>query len=219
MTPMSDPADMRRGYLHGRLDDSEHALTSHTWLDQFTLWFDDASADPAVVEANAMQVATVGADGTPSVRTVLLKGFDARGIVFFTNYDSAKGHDIAANPNAAAVFAWLPHERQVRFGGPIVQVSAAETDAYFASRPRGSQLGAWASPQSEIVASREELERAYADVEARFAGGPVPTPPHWGGYRIAPEYVEFWQGRADRLHDRLRYRHDGQRWVIERLAP
>jgi pyridoxamine 5'-phosphate oxidase len=219
MTPMSDPADMRRGYLHGRLDDPEHALTAHTWLDQFTLWFDDAAVDPAVVEANAMQVATVGADGKPSVRTVLLKGLDARGIVFFTNYDSAKGRDIEANPNAAAVFAWLAHERQVRFGGPIVQVSAAETDAYFASRPRGSQLGAWASPQSEIVTSREELERAYAEVEARFAGGPVPTPPRWGGYRIAPQYVEFWQGRADRLHDRLRYRHDGRRWLIERLAP
>lgn len=216
---MGDPADMRRTYLRGRLDDPEHALTSHTWLDQFRLWFEDAGADPAVVEANAMQVATADADGKPSVRTVLLKGFDERGIVFFTNYDSAKARDIAANPHAAAVFAWLVHERQVRFSGPVERVSAAETDAYFASRPRGSQLGAWASPQSEAVSSRAELEQAYADAETRFAGVPVPTPPHWGGYRIEPRAVEFWQGRTDRLHDRLRYRHEADRWVIERLGP
>jgi pyridoxamine 5'-phosphate oxidase len=219
MAAMTDPAAMRRGYLRGRLDDPAHTLDTHGWLEQFRLWFEDAAVDPAVVEANAMQVATVNAAGHPSVRTVLVKGFDERGIVFFTNYESAKGHDLAAHPYAAAVFAWLPHERQVRFAGPAHPVSREETDAYFASRPRGSQLGAWSSPQSQVVGSRADLERAYADVEARFADGAVPSPPFWGGYRIEPEVVEFWQGRADRLHDRLRYRADGSDWVIERLAP
>ncbi|HEV7191870.1 MAG TPA: pyridoxamine 5'-phosphate oxidase [Jatrophihabitantaceae bacterium] len=219
MTWMTDPAAMRRGYLHGRLDDPDQGVTSRTWLEQFRLWFDDASADPAVLEANAMQVATAGPDGRPSVRTVLLKGLDERGVVFFTNYDSAKGRDLAVNPFASAVFAWLAHERQVRLSGPVDRVSLAETQAYFAGRPRGSQLGAWASPQSEIVLSRKELELAYGEVETRFAGEDVPPPPNWGGYRIAPNAVEFWQGRPDRLHDRLRYRHEGERWVIERLAP
>ena len=216
---MTDPAAMRRGYLRGRLDDPEHTMSSHSWLDQFRLWFEDASNDPAVVEANAMQLATVDDAGHPSVRTVLLKGLDERGIVFYTNYGSAKGRELSRTPYAAAVFAWLPHERQVRVSGAVQRVAQDETDDYFAHRPRGSQLGAWASPQSEVVASRADLERAYADVERRFAGGAVPTPPHWGGFRITPAAVEFWQGRADRLHDRLRYRHDGDRWVIERLAP
>ena len=216
---MTDPAAMRRAYLRGRLDDPAHTLSSFTWLDQFRLWFEDASADPAVIEANAMQLATVSADDRPAVRTVLLKGFDERGIVFFTNYESAKGHDLAAHPYAAAVFVWLPHERQVRISGRAEQIERSETDEYFTGRPRGSQLGAWASPQSEVVSSRADLEREFAAVEQRFAGANVPTPPHWGGYRIVPDQVEFWQGRADRLHDRLRYRHDGERWVIERLAP
>ena len=216
---MTDPAGMRRGYLRGRLDDPEHTMSSHSWLDQFRLWFEDASTDPAVVEANAMQLATVGDGGRPSVRTVLLKGLDERGIVFFTNYASAKGRELSLTPYAAAVFAWLPHERQVRISGAVQRVAQDETDAYFANRPRGSQIGAWASPQSEVVASREVLERAYQELERRFAGGPVPTPPQWGGLRIVPDAVEFWQGRADRLHDRLRYRYDGDRWVIERLAP
>lgn len=216
---MTDPAAMRRGYLRGRLDDPEHSLSSYTWLDQFRLWFEDASADPAVIEANAMQLATVAPDGRPAVRTVLLKGFDDRGIVFYTNYESQKGRELSSTPYAAAVFAWLPHERQVRISGAVHRVDQQETDDYFANRPRGSQLGAWASPQSTVVASRVQLERAYAEVEERFAGGAVPTPPHWGGFRIVPDAVEFWQGRPDRLHDRLRYRHDGNRWVIERLAP
>ncbi len=183
------------------------------------MWFADAAADPAVIEANAMQLATASADGRPSVRTVLLKGLDERGLVFYTNLDSAKGRDLAGNPRAAVVFAWLAHERQVRVSGDVVAISAGETDAYFASRPRGSQIGAWVSPQSSVLSSRAELERAAADAELRFTGAAVPTPPRWGGLRIEPDEVEFWQGRADRLHDRLRYRLDGGGWVRERLAP
>ncbi len=169
-------------------------------------WFAEAVAEPAVLEANAMQVATVDATGRPSVRTVLVKGFDERGVVFYTNYESAKARDLAARPYAAAVLAWLPLERQVRLSGPVTRVERAETEAYFASRPRGSQLAAWASPQSDAVPSRAALETAVRATEERFAGADVPAPPNWGGYRIAPEEVEFWQGRADRLHDRIRYR-------------
>ena len=213
---MTDPAGMRRGYRRGQLDESTIAPS---WLAQFRLWFDEASTDPAVAEANAFQLATTGADGRPSVRTVLLKGLDERGIVFYTNYESAKANDIDAVPYAAAVFAWIPHERQVRLSGPIARVDAAETAAYFRSRPRGAQLGASASPQSQVIASRDELERAFADADARWAGQDVPVPTNWGGYRLAPEMVEFWQGRDDRLHDRLRFRLVDATWHLERLAP
>jgi pyridoxamine 5'-phosphate oxidase len=217
---MTDPAEMRRTYLRGRLDDADSpAATPAHWLELFRLWFSDAANDPAIVEANAMQLATATADGRPSVRTVLLKGFDERGLVFYTNLDSAKGRDLTANPRAAVVFAWLAHERQVRVSGAAQPVEDAETDAYFASRPRGSQIGAWASPQSEVVPARAVLEQRAAEAERRFAEVPVPTPPRWGGLRIVPAEVEFWQGRADRLHDRLRYRLDGGDWVRERLAP
>jgi len=216
MGTMSDPAGMRRGYLRGQLDEN---IVSRTWLDQLRLWFSDAAADPTVVEANAMQVATVDAAGRPSVRTVLVKGLDERGVVFYTNYASAKARDLDANPYAAVVLTWLALERQVRLSGPVARVGRAESEAYFASRPRGSQLGAWASPQSEVVSSRAVLEDAARAVEERFAGVEVPAPPNWGGYRLTPEVVEFWQGRADRLHDRIRYRRDGETWVIERLAP
>lgn len=213
---MSDPAGMRRAYLRGELDES---VVSDSWLDQFRLWFDAAAADPAVLEPSAMQLATVGADGRPSVRTVLLKGLDGHGIVFYTNYESAKAVDLAANPAAAAVFVWLAHERQVRFEGDVAVMSADETAAYFDSRPRGSQIGAWASPQSRVIASRGELEARVLEIETRFEGEDVPVPPHWGGYRLTPLVVEFWQGRADRLHDRLRYRRSEDKWVLERLAP
>jgi pyridoxamine 5'-phosphate oxidase len=213
---MTDPADLRRNYARGELDD---AAVASTWLEQFRIWFDAAVADPAVIEPNAMQVATVRPDGRPTVRTVLLKGLDSRGIVFYTNYESAKGRDLAANPSAAAVFAWLAHERQVRVSGPVTKVSEAETSAYFATRPRGSQLGAWASPQSAVVPSRAALDALVAEVESRFGDDPVPPPPNWGGYRIAPDEVEFWQGRRDRLHDRIRYRLAAGSWVRERLAP
>jgi pyridoxamine 5'-phosphate oxidase len=220
MRAMTDPAAMRRRYELDRLADG--AVVAG-WYEQFRAWFEQAAARLDVVEANAMQLATVDAAGHPSVRTVLLKGFDARGLVFYTSYDSAKGAELRAHPHAAAVLVWLPLERQVRVSGPVSQVDRAETEAYFAGRPRGSQLGAWASPQSAVLASRAELEAAARDVEERFAGQEVPAPPHWGGYRIAPTSVEFWQGRPDRLHDRIRVRRegpgDGDHWVVERLAP
>jgi pyridoxamine 5'-phosphate oxidase len=210
---VSDPAKLRRNYSQGELGES--ALAS-TWFEQLSAWFDAATE---LLEPNAIQLATVGAGGRPSVRTVLVKALDERGLVFYTNYDSAKAADLAVNPWAAAVFAWLPLERQVRLSGPVERVSRAETETYFASRPRGSQLGAWASPQSSVVTSRAELEAQVAEVEQRFADGPVPAPPNWGGFLLRPELIEFWQGRADRLHDRLRYRLDGSKWVLERLAP
>ena len=214
---MTDPGALRRDYLRAQLREDEVAAS---WPEQFRGWFDTAT-DPAsaIVEPNAIQLATVGAGGRPSVRTVLVKAWDERGIVFYTNYESAKADDLAASPYAAAVFAWLVLERQVRLSGPVEKVSRAETEAYFASRPRGSQLGAWASPQSTVVASRAELEAREQAVHARFGTDPVPAPPNWGGYRLRPDVVEFWQGRADRLHDRIRYRADGSAWVIERLAP
>jgi pyridoxamine 5'-phosphate oxidase len=213
---MIDPAGMRRRYVRGQLGDGDVA---QTWLEQFDAWFAEAVPQAVAGEANAMQVATVDASGRPSVRTVLLKGFDARGVVFFTNHESAKGRDLSQNPYAAAVLLWPSLERQVRLRGSVERVATAQTDAYFASRPRGSQLGAWASPQSSVIASRAELVAAEQAAEARFAGVAVPTPPHWGGYRISPEEVEFWQGRPDRLHDRIRYRLAGGTWVTERLAP
>jgi pyridoxamine 5'-phosphate oxidase len=207
---------MRRRYARGELGDGEVA---QSWLEQFQSWFDEAVAQAGAGEANAMQLATVDAVGHPSVRTVLLKGFDERGVVFFTNYESAKGRDLSQNPYAAAVLLWPSLERQVRLAGAVSRISRAETDAYFATRPRGSQLGAWASPQSAVIASRAELVAAEQAARARFAGSEVPTPPHWGGYLISPEEVEFWQGRPDRLHDRIRYRRADGTWVTERLAP
>ncbi len=191
-----------------------------TWLGQLLSWYDQAAADDRIVEPNAMQVATAEADGTPDVRTVLARGFDDAGVVFYTNYDSVKGRQLAANPRAAAVFGWLPAERQVRFRGPVTRVSRAETEAYFASRPRGSQLATWASPQSTPLPSRQRLDDLLAEVTDRFGDDPIPPPPDWGGYRIGVTEMEFWQGRQFRLHDRLRYRRDTDgEWVIERLAP
>ena len=213
---MIDPAGLRRDYRRGHL--LEATAPAH-WLPLFSAWFAEAAAALSATEVNAMQVATAGADGTPSVRTVLLKGFDDRGIVFYTNYESGKGSDLAARPYAAAVLAWVPQERQVRFSGPCRPVDPAETEAYWRTRPRGSQLGAWASPQSRVVESREVLDAAEREVTARFEGQDVPRPPHWGGFRLVPERVEFWQGRRDRMHDRLRYCRDGENWRIERLAP
>lgn len=216
MAPMTDPAGMRRSYVRGRLEDS---FAHDTWFEQFRSWFTDASEDPAVIEPNAMQLATVDATGRPSVRTVLMKGLDPNGLVFYTNYESDKAADLTSNPYASVVFVWLAEERQVRLSGPVTKVDRAETEAYFASRPRGSQIGAWASPQSQVIADRSVLEEAVAATEERFADADVPAPPYWGGYRLQPDVVEFWQGRADRLHDRVRFRRVDHEWVIERLAP
>lgn len=213
---MSDPAGLRRRYARGHLDDE---AVAETWFAQLRSWFDEAVADPDIVEANAVQWATVTPDGRPAVRTVLIKALDERGIVVYSNYDSAKGRDLAAHPYAAAVLVWHAHERQVRLTGGVERVSRAETEAYFASRPRESQLGAWASPQSQVVASRAVLDELLVRTEQRFGDGPIPAPPHWGGYRLAPEEVEFWQGRPGRVHDRIRFRLDGASWVRERLAP
>lgn len=213
---MTDPAGLRARYTRSTLDEADLA---DTWLAQLRLWFDAALADPTVVEANAVQLATASADGRPSVRTVLAKGIDERGVVFFTNYESDKARDLAENPRAAVVFAWLAHQRQVRLAGTVEQTSRAETEAYFATRPRESQIGAWASPQSRPVASRAELDQLADDAATRFGDGAIPAPPHWGGYRVVPDEVEFWQGREGRLHDRIRFRREGDAWVRERLAP
>jgi pyridoxamine 5'-phosphate oxidase len=187
-------------------------------LEQFRRWFDEAR-DLGLPEPNAMTLATVDASGQPAARTVLLKGTDHRGLTFFTNLESRKARELAANPRAALVFWWQPQARQVRFEGAIETVAEAEADAYFASRPRGSQIGAWASAQSAAIADRAALETAEREIAARFAEAEVPRPPFWGGYRLVPARVEFWQGRRNRLHDRLCYVRDGRRWRIERLAP
>ncbi|HEU5109305.1 MAG TPA: pyridoxamine 5'-phosphate oxidase [Micromonosporaceae bacterium] len=188
-------------------------------LRQFAVWFAEAEA-AGLAEPNAMVLATTSADGWPNARLVLLKGLDRDGFVFFTNLVSAKGCELRDNPRAALVLPWHGMSRQVRVQGWVHPVDRAEVTAYFEVRPRGSQLSAWASDQSRVLASREEVERRYREMDERFAGRPVTPPAHWGGLRVLPYAVEFWQGRADRLHDRLRYRRaaDG-RWRVERLAP
>jgi pyridoxamine 5'-phosphate oxidase len=208
---------MRRDYTErGALLETDLAAD---WPAQFAAWFADAAAF-GLPEPNAMIVATASTDGRPSARTVLLKGYDVRGFVFYTNYTSRKGSEAAENPAASLVFPWFPMQRQVIVAGAVERVSRAETEAYFATRPRGSQLGAWASPQSQVVPDRAAVEAGLAAATERFgADRPVPPPPHWGGLRVLPETVEFWQGRSNRLHDRLRYRRTGSDWVVERLAP
>jgi len=185
---------------------------------QFQLWFDQAVA-AGEHEPTAMTLATCSPDGKPSARIVLLKICDQRGLAFFTNFHSRKGRELANNPFAALVFNWPTLERQVRVEGRVELVSDAESDEYFATRPLGSRLGAWASEQSAVIPGRDELERQHRELEARYPDGQVPRPPHWGGYRVVPEIFEFWQGRPSRLHDRLRYRRVDDRWVVERLAP
>ncbi len=215
-----DPSGMRRDYVVrvpgvGFLEEDLAA----TWLAQFQGWFADAVAAPEVVEPNAMVVGTASASGQPSARTVLLKAVDERGFVFYTNYDSRKATEAATNPYASLVFPWHPIGRQVVVCGAVERVDRAETEAYFATRPRMSQLGAWASPQSRVV-SRADLAAAMAEAEGRFpADVPVPAPANWGGLRVRPQTVEFWHGQSGRLHDRLRYRRANGEWVTERLSP
>jgi pyridoxamine 5'-phosphate oxidase len=186
---------------------------------QFALWFDEAceSGNP---EFNAMTLATATPDGRPSARMVLLRGADERGFAFFTNYESRKARELEANPLAALVFFWHELERQVRIEGRVERVSAKESDTYFQSRPQGARIGAWASPQSQVIAGRDVLEAKFAEIESRHQGESIPRPANWGGYRLVPHSIEFWQGRPNRLHDRLRYtRRPAGSWVIERLAP
>ncbi len=187
-------------------------------LKQFEAWYGEALGS-GVPEADAMTLATATTDGAPDARVVLLKSFDDRGFVFFTNYQSRKAEELAANGRACLLFYWLPLKRQVRIEGTVEKVSAAESDDYFHTRPWGSKLGAWASDQSRVITSRENLEKRFAEFELEFADN-VPRPPHWGGYRLIPTAIEFWQGRDNRLHDRIRYRlQQDKSWRIERLAP
>ncbi|MBR8457848.1 pyridoxamine 5'-phosphate oxidase [Burkholderia dolosa] len=214
---MTTLADLRINYSRASLDEADVAPDPFA---QFDRWFNEALA-AKLPEPNTMTLATVGADGRPSARIVLIKGVDERGFVFFTNYESRKGRELAAHPYAALLFYWIELERQVRIEGRIEKTSAEESDRYFASRPLGSRIGAWASEQSAVIDSRATLEAREKAVAERFGDDP-PRPPHWGGYRVVPDAIEFWQGRPSRLHDRLLYTRDAsapQGWTISRLSP
>lgn len=209
-----DISQLRSEYKRGALDE-QHAAPDP--VVQFGRWFDEAVA-AKVNEPNAMALATADAAGRPSARTVLLKGFDAAGFVFYTNYESRKGGELATNPFASLLFFWPELERQVRIEGTVAPVSSDESDTYFHSRPLPSRIGAWASPQSRVISGKAWLLARATEMGVRHGLRPS-RPPHWGGYRLSPQMVEFWQGRPSRLHDRLRFRHEGEGWVVERLAP
>ncbi|MEH6564665.1 MAG: pyridoxamine 5'-phosphate oxidase [Halopseudomonas sp.] len=208
-------ADLRRDYTRDGLTEAQAPDEPHLL---FATWFAQA-VEIETTEANAMMLATVDEQGQPHLRTLLLKGFDERGFVFFTNFQSAKGEQLAAQPLAAMTFWWHDLERQVRIEGQVERVSDEESDVYFHSRPAGSRLGAWASPQSQVIAGREVLDQRLAALQVQYAEEQPPRPPHWGGYRLIPNLIEFWQGRSSRMHDRLRYRLQDGQWVRERLAP
>jgi pyridoxamine 5'-phosphate oxidase len=214
---MADPADLRRDYAHGALDDDG------VGDDPFALfadWFTEAVA-AGLIEPNGMTLATSDAEGRPSARVVLLKGFDHTGFQWFSNYESRKALDLAANPHAALLFWFDKLERQIRIEGEVEKLAAGASDDYFAKRPRGSRIGAWASPQSRPIADRGDLERFEREAAERFADGDIPRPPHWGGFKLVPHTFEFWQGRSNRLHDRFRFTRqaDGEGWTRRRLAP
>ncbi|HEY8259461.1 MAG TPA: pyridoxamine 5'-phosphate oxidase [Gemmatimonadales bacterium] len=217
MTKPSDISDLRREYSRARLDESD---VSHDPFVEFARWFAEAQ-DAQLPEPNAMTLATASAEGVPSARIVLLKAFDERGFVFFSDYRSRKGGELEANPRAALVFYWGELDRQVRITGGVALTAHEESERYFKSRPLGSRLGAWASRQSQVIPSRATLERDLQEVEARFGTDDVPLPPYWGGYRVVPDTIEFWQGRESRLHDRIRYVKEAgaKGWRVERLSP
>jgi pyridoxamine 5'-phosphate oxidase len=208
-------ADLRKDYSLAGLSEKDLARDPFR---QFEKWFQEAEG-AKIPEPNAMVLSTAGRDGRPSSRTVLLKGLDGRGFVFYSNYESRKGRELELNPTASLLFPWIGFERQVIAEGPVSKISREESESYFHSRPRPSQLAAWASHQSAIVPARAALDGSLKAMEGKYAGREVPIPPHWGGYRLAPETVEFWQGRRSRMHDRLRYRRTKDGWTVERLSP
>ncbi|MER3433781.1 MAG: pyridoxamine 5'-phosphate oxidase [Leptolyngbya sp. ERB_1_1] len=212
---ISSIADLRKDYTRETLNEAD---VDPNPFQQFRRWFDQA-VKAELPEPNAMTLATASKDGIPAARIVLLKAVDDRGFTFFTNYNSAKGKELEANPHAALVFLWTELERQVRIVGTVEKISSEESDGYFFSRPHNSRLGAWASEQSEVIPDRDVLEKKLAELKLEYENQEVPRPPHWGGFRVIPREIEFWQGRSSRLHDRLRYRHQDEQWVIDRLSP